>query len=203
MHTLEQLDEDDGATVFRDVILLALAGFVAMVILLLPHLNPPGEAAEQTTEPPGNVIVELRWPDELDSDVDLWVEAPGDTPVGYSNKGGAIFNLLRDDLGKRADATGLNYEVSYSRGIPEGEYTVNVHLYRNAANVFPIPVTVVTSVKTSPKESARQLLASKIELVREGEELTVYRFRLSGDGSLVPGSVHSLQRNLRAWRRRS
>lgn len=203
MHTLEQLDEDDGATVFRDVIMLALAGFVAMVILLLPHLNPPGEAAEQTTEPPGNVIVELRWPDELDSDVDLWVEAPGDTPVGYSNKGGAIFNLLRDDLGKRADATGLNYEVSYSRGIPEGEYTVNVHLYRNAANVFPIPVTVVTSVKTSPKESARQLLASKIELVREGEELTVYRFRLSKDGSLVPGSVHSLQRNLRAWRRRS
>jgi hypothetical protein len=203
MHSLEQLDEDDGGTVFRDVIMLALAGFVAMVILLLPHLNPPGEAAEQTTEPPGNVIVELRWPDELDSDVDLWVEAPGDTPVGYSNKGGAIFNLLRDDLGKRADATGLNYEVSYSRGIPEGEYTVNVHLYRNAANVFPIPVTVVTSVKTSPKESARQLLASKIELMREGEELTVYRFRLSADGSLVAGSVHSLQRNLRAWRRRS
>jgi len=203
MHSLEQLDEDDGGTVFRDVIMLALAGFVAMVILLLPHLNPPGEAAEQTTEPPGNVIVELRWPDELDSDVDLWVEAPGDTPVGYSNKGGSIFNLLRDDLGKRADATGLNYEVSYSRGIPEGEYTVNVHLYRNAANVFPIPVTVVTSVKTSPKESARQLLASKIELVREGEELTVYRFRLSEDGSLVAGSVHSLQRNLRAWRRRS
>jgi hypothetical protein len=200
MHSLEQLDENDGDMVFRDVIMLALAGFVAMVILLLPHLNPPGEASEETTQPPGNVIVEVRWPDELDSDVDLWVEAPGDVPVGYSNKGGTIFNLLRDDLGKRADATGLNYEVSYSRGIPAGEYTVNVHLYRNAANVYPIPVTVVTSVKKSPKESARQLLASKIELVREGEELTVYRFRLSEDGSLVPGSVHSLQRNLRAWR---
>jgi len=200
MHGLEQIDVDDGDTVFRDVIMLALAGFVAMVILLLPHLNPPGEIAEETTQPPGNVIVEVRWPDELDSDVDLWVEAPGDIPVGYSNKGGAFFNLLRDDLGKRADATGMNYEVSYSRGIPAGEYTVNIHLYRNAANVFPIPVTVVTSVKKSPKESARQLLATKIELIREGEELTVYRFRLSEDGSLVPGSVHSLQRNLRAWR---
>lgn len=200
MHSLEQLDEDEGATVFRDVIMLALAGFVAMVMLLLPHLNPPGEAAKENTQPPGNVIVEVRWPDELDSDVDLWVEAPGDIPVGYSNKGGVIFNLLRDDLGKRADATGMNYEVSYSRGIPAGEYTVNVHLYRNAAKVFPIPVTVVTSVKKSAKESARQLLASKIELVREGEELTVYRFRLSEDGDLVPGSVHSLQRNLRAWR---
>jgi hypothetical protein len=202
MRTLEQLDEDDGGTVFRDVIMLALAGFVAMVILLLPHLNPPGEALDETTQPPGNVIVEVRWPDEIDADVDLWVEAPGDVPVGYSNKGGKTFNLLRDDLGKRADATGLNYEVSYSRGIPAGEYTVNVHLYRNASGIFPIPVTVVTSVKRSPKESARQLLASKVELAREGEEITVYRFELSEDGRLVPGSVHSLQRNLRAWRSR-
>ena len=200
MRTLEQLDDDESGTVFRDVIMLALAGFVAMVLLLLPHLNPPGEAAKENTQPPGNVIVEVRWPDELDSDVDLWVEAPGDIPVGYSNKGGVIFNLLRDDLGKRADATGMNYEVSYSRGIPAGEYTVNVHLYRNTAGVFPIPVTVVTSVKKSSKESARQLLASNIELVREGEELTVYRFRLSEDGDLVPGSVHSLQRKLRTWR---
>jgi hypothetical protein len=200
VNTLEQLDEDDGGTVFRDVIMLALAGFVAMVLLLLPHLNPPGEAAKENTQPPGNVIVEVRWPDELDSDVDLWVEAPGDVPVGYSNKGGVIFNLLRDDLGKRADATGMNYEVSYSRGIPAGEYTVNVHLYRNTAGTFPIPVTVVTSVKKSSKESARQLLASNIELVREGEELTVYRFKLSEQGDLVPGSVHSLQRKLRTWR---
>jgi hypothetical protein len=199
MFGLEQ-DEDETGTVFRDVIMLALAGFVAMVLLLLPHLNPPGEAAKENTQPPGNVIVEVRWPDELDTDVDLWVEAPGDVPVGYSNKGGVIFNLLRDDLGKRADATGMNYEVSYSRGIPAGEYTVNVHLYRNTAGIFPVPVTVVASVKKSSKESARQLLASNIELTREGEELTVYRFRLSEDGDLVPGSVHSLQRNLRTWR---
>jgi hypothetical protein len=201
MSDLGMLDEDDeGGTVFRDVIMLALAGFVAMVVLLLPHLNPPGKDARADAEPPGNVIVEIRWPDELDSDVDLWVEAPGDIPVGYSNKGGVIFNLLRDDLGRRADATGMNYEVSYSRGIPAGEYTVNVHLYRNTAGVVPIPVTVVASVKKSPKESARQLLASKIELLREGEEQTVFRFRLSEEGDLVPGSVHSLQRNLRAWR---
>jgi hypothetical protein len=200
VNTLDQLDEDEGGTVFRDVIMLALAGFVAMVLLLLPHLNPPGEAAKENTQPPGNVIVEMRWPDELDADVDLWVEAPGDVPVGYSNKGGVVFNLLRDDLGKRADATGMNYEVSYSRGIPAGEYTVNVHLYRNTTGVYPIPVTVVTSVKKSSKESARQLLASNIELTREGEEVTVYRFKLSEQGDLVPGSVHSLQRKLRTWR---
>ena len=112
MLDLENLDGDESGTVFRDVIMLALAGFIAMVLLLLPHLDPPGKAAEENTQPPGNVIVEARWPDELDSDVDLWVQAPGDIPVGYSNKGGAIFNLLRDDLGNRVDATGLNHEVS-------------------------------------------------------------------------------------------
>ncbi len=200
MNSLDSFDDDDGGTVFRDVIMLALAGFVAMVILMLPHLNPPGQAAQESTEPPGNVIVEVRWPDELDSDVDLWVEAPGDVPVGYSNKGGAIFNLLRDDLGQKRDATNLNYEVSYSRGIPPGEYTVNVHLYRNTGGVLPIPVTVVTSVKKSADERARQLLASKVELGREGEEVTVYRFKLSDGGDLVAGSVHSLQRDLRAWK---
>ena len=200
MLDFESLEDDESGTVFRDVIMLALAGFIAMVLLLLPHLNPPGEAAEDDSEPPGNVIVELRWPDELDSDVDLWVEAPGDVPVGYSNKGGAIFNLLRDDLGTRVDATDLNYEISYARGIVPGEYTVNVHLYRNPATILPVPVTVVTSVKKSPEARARQLLASQVELVREGEELTVYRFTLGADGDLMPGSVHSLQRALRAWR---
>jgi hypothetical protein len=196
----DRFEHDDAGIVFRDLITLALCGFVVCVVLILPHINPPVTKTAQDTDPPGNVIVEVRWPDELDSDVDLWVEAPGDVPVGYSNKGGVIFNLLRDDLGKRADATGMNYEVSYSRGITPGEYTVNLHLYRNTAGVFPIPVTVVTSVKKSAKESARQLLASHIELVREGEELTVYRFKLSEQGDLVSGSVHSLQRQLRSWR---
>lgn len=199
----EWLEADDSDTVFRDVIMLALAGFMALVILMLPHLNPPGTKRAEDTEPPGNVIVEIRWPDDIDADVDLWVKAPGDVPVGYSNKGGLIFNLLRDDLGKRADATGMNYEVSYSRGIPPGEYTVNTHLYRNMSGVYPVPVTVVTSIKRDPRESTRQILASKVELRREGQELTVYRFSLDGNGQLERGSVHSLPQPLRNWRNKS
>jgi hypothetical protein len=194
-------DEDAGGTVFRDVITLGLAAFVAMVVLVLPHLNPPGAETHQDSEPPGNVIVEVRWPDDLDADVDLWVQAPGDVPVGYSNKGGAVFNLLRDDLGSRADAAGLNYETTYSRGILPGEYTVNLHLYRNPSQTYPVPVTVVTSVKSDPQARSRQLLASRVLLTREGEETTVYRFRLTEAGDLVSGSVHNLQRGLRAARR--
>ena len=192
--------DDGGSTVFRDVIMLALVGFVALVIIMLPHIQPPGAETTGEVTAPGNVIVEVRWPDEVDADVDLWVQAPGDLPVGYSNKGGAVFNLLRDDLGKRADVTGLNYETSYSRGIPPGEYTVNLHLYRNPSQTYPVQVTVVTSVKRDTAERAEQLLASKVLLLRDGEETTVYRFRLTEEGDLVAGSVHGLFKELRSRR---
>jgi hypothetical protein len=200
MQGLDPFEEDAGGTVFRDVIMLGLAGFVAMVVLLLPYINPPGAKTNDDIAPPGNVIVEIRWPDEVDADVDLWVQAPGDVPVGYSNKGGAVFNLLRDDLGLRGDATGLNYETSYSRGILPGEYVVNLHLFRNPSNTYPLPVTVVTSVKRNDSEPTRQLLASKVLLVGEGEEVTAYRLQLTEAGELVRGSVHSLQKELRSWR---
>lgn len=194
-------EEDDSGTVFRDVITLALAGFIVCLILMLPHLNPPGAKTVDGLEPPGNIIVEARWPDDADVDVDLWVEGPGDVPVGYSNKGGKLFNLLRDDLGTRADASRLNYEVSYSRGIVAGDYTVNLHLYRNTAKLPTVPVTVLVSVKRGIKESARQVLVSEPILQREGQELTVFRFKLDEEGGLVPDTVHNLQRPLRAARK--
>jgi len=201
MREIDFFDDESGATVFRDVIMLALAGFVMLVLLLLPHLNPRATPQDPTPRP-GNVMVELRWPDELNVDVDLWVQAPGDVPVGYSNQGSAIFNLLRDDLGHINDATALNYEFSYSRGVPAGEYTVNLHLYRNLANVYPIPAVVAVSVKNSPNLPAQQILSTKLNLSHEDEELTAFRFKLDEEGRLLSGSVHNLPRPLRAAARR-
>ncbi len=197
MQELDFFDDDGTSTVFRDVIFLALAGFVAMVLLLLPHLNPPA-TADEGTPAPGNVIVEISWPDQIDADIDLWVEAPGDIAVGYSNKGGLIFNLLRDDLGGQADVTQINYEVSYSRGVPAGEYTVNVHLYRDMSGQLPLPVNVWVSVKSSPKVAAKRILTTKLHLQHQGQELTAFRFSLDDNGQLVSGSVHDLPKPLRA-----
>jgi len=196
MREFELFDEESGATLFRDVIMLALAGFVTLVLLLLPHINPEAEA-DDASKSPGNMTVELRWPDDINADVDLWVQAPGDRAVGYSNKGGKVFNLLRDDLGDTADLTGLNYEFSYSRGVPAGEYIVNVHLYRNPAAVYPIPATVVVSLKRPGYKSAKQILVSKLELQHQGEESTVFRFDIDDKAKLVDGSVHNLPVKLR------
>ncbi len=195
MQALDPLDEDGAATVFRDVILLALLGFVALVILLLPHVNPP-ETKTDDLMTPGNVIVEIKWPETVDADVDLWVKAPGDGAVGWSQRGGAIFDLLRDDLGSRNDLTAANYEMAYSRGVPEGEYIVNVHMYRNDTEIWPVPVYIVVSVKLSIEKPAREILLRKVELVRVDQEETVLRFDLNQAGGLLPHTVNNLYKSL-------
>lgn len=196
MSALDPLEGDDDGTVFRDVIMLALLGFVTIVVLLLPHLNPPVKA-EGAAEPPGNVVIEARWPDAIDADVDLWVLAPGDRPVGYSNRGGAVFNLLRDDLGHVRDQTPLNYEMAYSRGVPAGEYVINLHLYHVRSEHAEVPVDVTVSVKHDTGTSLIQLDTTSPTLRHVGEELTVLRFRLDEHGRVVPGSQHDLPRSLR------
>ena len=201
MQLLDNQGDDDSGTVFRDIIMLALLGFVTFVIMLLPHLNPPTQDTA-TVQPPGNVVVEVHWPNKLDSDVDLWVEAPGDRPVGYSNKGGRIFNLLRDDLGRTGDTTELNYEVAYSRGVPAGDYTVNLHLYRNRGGSLPVAANVVVSVKNDDGAKLRQVAKKRVTLANVGQEMTVMRFSLDGNGNVVPGSIHTIPRPLRAKPRR-
>ena len=197
-------EPDDTSIAFRDMLMLALAGFVAIVILILPFVNPT--ATESPTFTPGNVTVEIYWPDDADADVDLWVLAPGDRPVGYSNRGGLVFNLLRDDLGIYADVTPFNYEVAYSRGSPAGEYVVNVHLYRTATSgsfagmtgTQPIEVVVVVGIKSEPSATWRQIATKTVTLLRQGHEITVMRFSLGVTGTLVPGSINDVPKKLRA-----
>lgn len=194
MLELDEFEDEPSGTVFRDVLMLALIGFVAMVIMLLPHLSEKRDE-NRDTHAPGNVVVEIHWPDDLPVDVDLWVQAPRDVPVGFWNQGSRFFNLLRDDLGLDNDATGRNYEVSYSRGIPAGEYTVNVHMYGTVPLGVRVPVRVVVSAKPTYGE-LRQLLETRIELTRRNQEETAFRFQLTEDGELVPGSVTTLKRRL-------
>src|SRR5215510_7012356 len=198
MNGLDQFGEEDSGTVFRDTIMLALAGFVSVVVLLLPHINPQAKQADLGDKAPGNVIVEIQWPDGIDADVDLWVEAPGDRPVGYSNKAGKYFNLLRDDLGKPMDVTNLNYEVAYTRGTPGGDYVVNLHLYRSLATSLPIDVQVTASVRTTAEGESKPLVSTTAPLFKVGQELTAIRFRLDSEGQLVPGSINSIFKPIRS-----
>ena len=75
---------------------------------------------------------------------------------------------------------------------------MNIHLYRLAGAVVPVPVTIAVSVKHEAMASARQVLATKLELRHEGDELTAFRFVLDEGGRVVPGSVHDLPKPLRS-----
>ena len=189
-----------GDTLFRDVLSLALLGFLAVIVLLLPHISPDGVKNVSESPVPGNVIVEITWPDKLNADVDLWVQAPGDIAVGYSNKGGALFNLLRDDLGKTMDLSSINHESAYSRGVQAGEYIVNAHAYRiDPKNPPPFDVEAVISTKIV-RDGVTQIipvLFTKAQIRYQGQELTLARFKLGDTGKLVRGSVHSLFKGLR------
>jgi hypothetical protein len=191
-------EDQTGILVARDMLTLLLCGFVACAVLAVPFMNDPKKADAQTNgaiNPPGNVIVDAQWPDSWRTDVDLWVQAPGDIPVGYSNKGGLIMNLLRDDLGTN-DPTPLRYENQYSRGVPPGEYTVNLHLFRNLEGRYPVPVQI--TVRCSTEKSPRNIVNTKVQMNREGEEITALRFRLDEQCNLEPHSVHSVYKPLRS-----
>ena len=187
-------DVSEGDTVFRDMTMLALSGFIIIVLLLLPWLNIKAQD-EATKEPAGSVIVEAFWPDERDVDVDLWVKAPSDAAVGYSNMNGYYFNLLRDDRGNLFDRTPINYEISYTRGIAAGDYQANIHLYQTDGGA-PIEVKIIVSV-VEPEQRARTAIIKKDVILKKfGQEITVARWTLASDGKLAPNSVHSLKRSL-------
>ena len=192
---LNAIDDDQSNTVFRDVTLLALSGFVAIVLLLLPWLNLKTKQ-ELIKEPVGSVIIELFWPKDIDADLDLWVKGPNDGPVGYSKPSGVIFNLLRDDRGMIGDYTPLNYEISFTRGISPGEYQANVHLFKHDGNRSKIQATVSASLVTPDREYRKQILEKSIYLIKEGKEKTVLRFKLDNNFKLVSGSVNSLRKSL-------
>lgn len=186
-----------AGTILRDVGLLIISGLLFVLVAVISHINPPTKADD--ARPPGTVMIEAFWADEADVDVDLWVQGPGDRPVGYSNKGGALFNLLRDDIGVVMDASGKNYENAYSRGVAEGEYAVNLHLYSLRAGQVPLSVKVVVSVRIG-NTAIRQIIVTDVALERVGHEVTAVRFALDSSGNLISGSVRTTFKPLRSQR---
>lgn len=184
--------------IFRDL-LLGLIGILVMVVFIVLLQVSPEKQADEGVTPPGNVTVFITWP-AGDTDIDLWVTGPGEPyPVGYSNKGGVLWNLLRDDLGSFPDLSGINMESSYSRGSPAGEYIVNLHCFRCSVLPQKVNVEVSSSKAVAGAAKGTTLIATAtVELKANGQERTALRFTLDGKGDLVPGSINSVFKELRA-----
>ena len=59
-------------------------------------------------------------------------------------------------------------------------------------------VCETTRCSEERRRTLEEVVNLSVELAREGQERTVFRFRLTENGNLVVGSVTSLQRPLRS-----
>ena len=188
--------EEVNGIAFRDILMNTLLGVFAILVAYMMMIQV--EQQKAAAEPPGNLTVYAAWP-EGNTDIDLWVMGPAEpVPVGYSNKGGILWNLLRDDLGTIADALPMNFENSYTRGVVPGKYSLSLHCYR--CPTLPVMVDVVVSINDMKdgKTSSKTLLTSKVEISRQGQEKTVANFKLTADGTIDKTTLNNVNRPLRS-----
>nr|OAP95178.1 hypothetical protein A4U53_17780 [Rhizobium leguminosarum] len=163
----------------RDLLMNMLLGLVALVILVLAQVNPAAQA--DPMQQPGNLVASITWPAGPD-DVDLWVSYADEYAVGYSNRSTKIWSLLRDDLGNKNDTTALNFESAFTRGLPDGEYAVNVRCY--ACIAAPVPVSVDIRLA-----DGGTVWRGQVDILKNGQERTAIRFRVA-DGQVVADSAN-------------
>lgn len=134
---------------FIDLLFIISLGFLLLLFIMLPFLNPI--AKDGTIDPPVALIIEMRWDDDAQADLDLWVLGPDGNPVGYFKKSNGYITLKRDDLGKVNDTyvidgkrvtVSRNYEVTTATQLPDGWYTVNVHYFGGSARPEKVNVKI-------------------------------------------------------------
>jgi hypothetical protein len=171
---------------YRDLLTSLMVVYMAMAALALIAAS---KASPQAVTP-GNILFQLTWDSPVLADVDLWVRAPEDTPVGYSHPAGRHCNLLRDDTGRPTDPESRNLELAVCRGTPDGEWIANVALYADRDGKLPITATVTATM--AGKDGVERIAKRSVLLSREGEEHTAFRFSLHNQ-EVEPGSVNHLE----------
>ena len=183
--------------------------FLMISMILLPFVAEKKLEAAKNIDPPnqGALRAEMFWDDSVNTDIDLWVDGPVGKPIGFSNLGGPLWNLLRDDLGRCSpedvlaqmcssfDASERNMEIAYTRGIYDGEYVINARLFNLKSAKLPIKLKLVVSYKETLESPSEELFFSNVELTHPGHELTVFRFFVR-DSKVDIGSLNRLPKLL-------
>ena len=179
--------EDSMSVVFRDLLILLALLMLTLVVLLIPLINVEQEAPQTEIEKAaGDLIAEIVWASDSPADIDLWALAPSGEKVGYTMPYGKIFNLVRDDLGRDVDFSGLNYEFTFSRGIPDGSYRFSIVYYSDNGQ-GNVPVDVRVSIRYRRGRLMIPVYEDKLTLEYPGQEKSVISFEMR-DRELVAGS---------------
>ena len=138
-------------TAFLDILFNTLLGFVALFFLAFIQMNPKEEENKKNIEAKAEFVITFTWNSEHDDDVDAYVEDPQGHLVMFKRREDGLMHLDRDDLGHRNDIIqsgeetiqyAENQEIVTIRGIIEGEYTVNIHMYlKKHPNATTVKIT--------------------------------------------------------------
>lgn len=169
----------------RDLLMNMLLGLTALVVLVLAQINPVAKPTENI-HPAGQIAVSVCWK-KGPLDIDTWALAPGEPkPVGYQNRSGKVWSLLRDNLGESGGTSPANCESMFARETPAGEYVINV---------FGFSVSEVTDVHVEigvGKDADSMHVYTYDVAVANRQERTVMRFSIDDKGEIVPSSISEL-----------
>lgn len=179
----------DIATV--DVLMGLVIALGVLLNISIIAVRAEQTAAKERIKNNAAYLVRINWAAESDDDVDLYVEDPNKHFVFFGRLQDGLLSLTRDDTGRvsntvtladgRVVQSAVNEETVEIRGIIEGEYIVNVHMYRKAAE-GPTPVAVVL-YKVAAGEDLK-LHERALSLSRTQEE-TAFRFTVLKSGDVV------------------
>lgn len=182
---------------FVDLLFNLLVGFTSLFIIAFLMINPIAKKGE--IDPPVMMMVQVRWEDQSVYDVDLWVKSP-ESLVGFSNRESGYVALERDDLGRSNDTYVVNgeervvernYEVVNFTALPDGEYTINLHMFTHTVSSDTNVVVTVSMIGPY-----KEVWSGDVVLKKGRQEVTAITFIIH-DGK-VTDLNDNIQRPIRA-----
>jgi len=186
-------------TSFLDLLFNMLLAFTALFVLSFALINQNKDQSKSSVEVKAELIVTMTWPDDMDNDIDIYIEDPLGNLLFFRSREVGLMHLDRDDLGFRNDMVDTpqgpvkypyNREIVTFRGYHQGEYCVNVHAYK-MNDKRPCPVTIQVD-KINPK--LKTMMISQAVLESQGDEKTALRFKLNKDGEIE--SSNTIQKKM-------
>jgi len=161
-----------------------LATTVLLVIAVCFIIVEKNEADIKTK---AEFVITVTWNEDYNNDVDIWVQDPMGNLLWFRQKEISLMHLDRDDVGDRDDVTidgeiiKINQEIVTIRGNTEGEWIINIHLYKQ---IIKDPTNVkVTLIKLNPK--ATVIFHKELQLLEFWQQMTVARMMMSAKGEIL------------------
>ena len=187
-----------SSTAFIDLLFNIIVGVAFLFLIAFILINPISK--KNDVESKADYLIILNWDSAASDDIDLWIKDPLDHVMSFRSKDVGFMHLDRDDLGTRNDKItlpdgsvkyiNLNREIAALRGTLEGWYVVNVHVYRKNKTMDPedneirLTPTYATVELIQVNPYRIKVMAEKV-LEQQGQEFTLFAFRLDADGEVV------------------